>query len=292
MTLAMQSRSCHIWVTATSCYVTSVVLLKAWLIILEELKRISLFSFKRMFTNISPTKGSPAFWKNLRLSKSAFRPVGKRQSVSRVLTSTASITKNPFPWHSSLDSAIIPLLSGGLWYWVRPEDHFPSPFVYRSHDSVTGGRSLRNKRDAKRLWKIPQAVLRLCFSFRVITSPLFPAEQYAGIWTEASETSHLSLILPQPHPLPSSYSSEFLFWAVVTTLWGSNAFSSSLLYLELAMSSLLADGLLPSHGSSLWSMVLVQPWQHQLVLSLVLISKVFQVPVIRMVIPGVQGTSQ
>lgn len=159
----MQNRSCHIRVTATSCYVTGVFffLLKAWLIILEELKTISLFSFRRMFTNMSPTKGSPAFWKNLRLSKSAFCPVGKRQSVSRVLTSTASITENPFPWHSSLDSAVIPLLSGGLWHWLRPEDYFLSPFVYSSHDSVTGGRSLRNRRGAKRLRKTPQAVMRL-----------------------------------------------------------------------------------------------------------------------------------
>lgn len=120
--------------------------------------------------------------------------------------------ENPFACHSSLDSAIMPL-SGCLWYWLRPEDLFPNPFVHRGQDLVAGGRSLKNRRWCQGT-KTPKAVMRLCAGFRVVTTLLLPTEQWPGIWREAIafRTSHLSLILS------SASSSSFLFLFQISLL--------------------------------------------------------------------------
>lgn len=58
---------------------------KAWLIILEELKTISVFFLLRECLQTSLLQETFLFFKTLRFSKSPFYPVGKRQSVSRGL---------------------------------------------------------------------------------------------------------------------------------------------------------------------------------------------------------------
>lgn len=99
---------------------------------------------------------------------------------------------------------------------------------------------------------------------------------------EPSEPSHLSLVLPLLCPLPSSDSWKFLFWDVVTTLWGRNCFRSSCCIQSLLCVRFWLMASSPAMGASCGPLALMQsPSGLNLVLPVVLISVVFQFPLSR-----------
>lgn len=149
--------------------------LNTWLIVLEELKAISVL--REHLQHLSYKKFS-CFLKQTQSHQVYILSNGEEaESVFRGLWSTANTMENPFPCHSSLDSAIIPFYLGACDTDLDLKTIFQIHLSKEDKIRWQEGGHWKIEGDAKGLLRTPKTVMRLRSGFKVLTSLLLPVEQ-------------------------------------------------------------------------------------------------------------------